>query len=74
MKSLHKNKTWELVKRPEEWKIVTCKWIFKKKEFHLLRALNIKVVLLQEGSLKEKRLIITKYSRQWSNILFLGCY
>lgn len=32
MESLHKNKTWELVKRLEERKIITCKWVFKKKE------------------------------------------
>ena len=32
MESLAKNETWELVKRPKERKIVTCKWIFKKKE------------------------------------------
>ncbi|KAL1540760.1 Retrovirus-related Pol polyprotein from transposon TNT 1-94 [Salvia divinorum] len=32
MESLWKNLTWELVKRPKRRKIVTCKWIFKKKE------------------------------------------
>ncbi|KAL1569930.1 hypothetical protein AAHA92_01343 [Salvia divinorum] len=32
MESLWKNLTWELVKRPKERKIVTCKWIFIKKE------------------------------------------
>ncbi|KAL1556436.1 Retrovirus-related Pol polyprotein from transposon TNT 1-94 [Salvia divinorum] len=32
MESLWKNLTWELVKRPKGRKIVTCKWIFKKKE------------------------------------------
>jgi len=32
MESLHKNQTWELVKPPREQKIVSCKWIFKKKE------------------------------------------
>lgn len=32
MESLHKNKTWDLVQRPPERKIITCKWVFKKKE------------------------------------------
>ena len=32
MESLHKNQTWELAKRPVGRKIVTCKWLFKKKD------------------------------------------
>ena len=32
MESLQKNKTWELVKQPLDRKIITCKWVFKKKE------------------------------------------
>ncbi|KAJ4713974.1 Retrovirus-related Pol polyprotein from transposon TNT 1-94 [Melia azedarach] len=32
MESLHKNHTWELTKRPRDKKIVTCKWVYKKKE------------------------------------------
>jgi transposase InsO family protein len=32
MESLHKNQTWELVRLPTERKIITCKWVFKKKE------------------------------------------
>ncbi|KAJ4715506.1 Retrovirus-related Pol polyprotein from transposon TNT 1-94 [Melia azedarach] len=32
MESLHKNQTWELTKRPRDRKIVTCKWVYKKKE------------------------------------------
>ncbi|KAG8481139.1 hypothetical protein CXB51_025904 [Gossypium anomalum] len=30
--SLHKNKTWDLVKLPKGKKTVRCKWVFKKKE------------------------------------------
>ncbi|KAJ4716980.1 Retrovirus-related Pol polyprotein from transposon TNT 1-94 [Melia azedarach] len=32
MESFHKNQTWELTKRPRDRKIVTCKWVYKKKE------------------------------------------
>ena len=32
IESLHKNRTWELVKPPKGQKIVGCKWVFKKKE------------------------------------------
>ncbi|KAG8497106.1 hypothetical protein CXB51_008302 [Gossypium anomalum] len=32
MKSLHKNKTWDLVKLPKGKKTIRCKWVFKKKE------------------------------------------
>lgn len=30
--SLHKNKTWVLVEKPERKKLVDYKWIFKRKE------------------------------------------
>ena len=32
MESLQKNQTWELVKLPADRKVVTCKWVFRKKE------------------------------------------
>ncbi|KAG8473612.1 hypothetical protein CXB51_036051 [Gossypium anomalum] len=32
MESLHKNKTWDLVKLPKGKKTVHCKWVFEKKE------------------------------------------
>ena len=32
MESLQKNKTWELVKQPLDRKIITYKWVLKKKE------------------------------------------
>lgn len=31
MESLIKNKTWILVDRPKNQKVVSCKWIYKKK-------------------------------------------
>ncbi|KAG8499473.1 hypothetical protein CXB51_005963 [Gossypium anomalum] len=32
MESLHKNRTWDLVKLPKGKKVVRCKWVFKKKK------------------------------------------
>ena len=32
IESLQKNQTWELAKRPQGRNIITCKWVFKKKE------------------------------------------
>lgn len=32
IKSLHDNKTWKLIKKPTEGRLVNCKWIFKVKE------------------------------------------
>ncbi|KAG8478601.1 hypothetical protein CXB51_028410 [Gossypium anomalum] len=32
MESLHKNRTWDLVKLPKGKKAVRCKWVFKKKK------------------------------------------
>ena len=32
MESLHKNETWEFVPKRPGRKIVTCKWVFKKKD------------------------------------------
>lgn len=32
IESLNKNKTWELVEKPEKQKLVGSKWVFKRKE------------------------------------------
>ena len=32
MEALYKNEIWELVRKPLVRKIVTCEWVFKKKE------------------------------------------
>ena len=32
MESLHKNQTWVLVAPPKGQKVISCKWIFKRKE------------------------------------------
>lgn len=50
MESLDKNQTWELVKRPGERKIVTCKWVFKKKEgITLAEGVKYKARLVARG-------------------------
>ena len=32
VESLHKNDTWDLVKLPKGKRVITCKWIYKKKD------------------------------------------
>lgn len=32
IKSLHDNNTWELIRKPPDSKLVSCKWIYKRKE------------------------------------------
>jgi len=47
VKSLLKNETWELVKLPEGKRVISCKWIFKRKKGSLvLRVQGIKQDLL----------------------------
>lgn len=31
MQSLHKNQTWTLIERPENCKVIGCKWVYKRK-------------------------------------------
>ncbi|GKF12211.1 retrotransposon protein, putative, ty1-copia subclass [Tanacetum coccineum] len=45
MDSLRKNKTWELVDHPAGQKLVSCKWLFKKKEGIEVRHTSIRVIL-----------------------------
>ncbi|KAG8472449.1 hypothetical protein CXB51_034191 [Gossypium anomalum] len=53
MESLHKNKTWDLVKLPKGKKTVRCKWVFKKKKgLQKLKNLNIKQGMLQRVTVK----------------------
>ena len=50
MKSLYKNKTWDLVKLPKGKKVVCCKWVFKKKEGTLgVKEPRYKVRLVTKG-------------------------
>ena len=32
MESLHKNSVWELVRKSKDWKVISSKWVFWKKE------------------------------------------
>ena len=32
IKAMHQNNTWELVPKPNEVELITCKWIFKLKK------------------------------------------
>ena len=38
--SLQRNKTWVLVKKPENKKVVGCRWIFKKMKESQLKNLS----------------------------------
>ncbi|KAG8472501.1 hypothetical protein CXB51_035376 [Gossypium anomalum] len=50
MESLHKNRTWDLVKLPKGKKVVRCKWVFKKKEGTLgVEEPRYKVRLVEKG-------------------------
>ncbi|MCF7184084.1 hypothetical protein L3H42_11345, partial [Corynebacterium sp. MC-13] len=50
MESLHKNKTWDLVQRPPGRKIITCKWVFKKKEgMALAEGIKYKARVIAKG-------------------------
>ncbi|KAJ0844964.1 putative RNA-directed DNA polymerase [Helianthus annuus] len=49
MHSLYKNKTWELVDRPKDQKLVDCKWIFKIKEGMPGEAPRFKARLVAKG-------------------------
>jgi hypothetical protein len=50
IESVHKNWTWELVESPKGYKIVDCKWVFKKKKgTPWVEAPRFKVQLLAKG-------------------------
>jgi len=55
MESLQKNKTWELVKRLLDRKIITYKWVFKKKEgISPTKGIKYKARVVIRGFSKEK--------------------
>jgi len=54
MESLQKNKTWELVKRLLDRKIITCKWVFKKKGISPTEGFKYKARLVARGFSQEK--------------------
>lgn len=65
MESILKNYTWDIVKQPNERKMLLVSGSSRKRmESHMRRILNIKIMLLQEGSYRENGLILTRYSHQ----------
>ena len=56
IESLNKNKTWILVDKPKDAKVVGCKWIFKRKERILGKELvRYKARLVAKGVYTERR-------------------
>lgn len=49
MSSLHKNKTWELVKLPKGKKAIGCKWVYRKKEATSGKGETYKARLVAKG-------------------------
>ncbi|KAH9682681.1 hypothetical protein KPL71_027445 [Citrus sinensis] len=50
MESLHKNNTWKLVKRPENKRVVGCKWVYKVKQgIPGVESMRYKVRLVAKG-------------------------
>ena len=47
-----KNKTWELVKLPNDWKTIKCKWIFHHKLNKMGRVEWLKAQLVAKGYLQ----------------------
>lgn len=47
MKSLHHNRTWELVQLPQDKKAIWCKWVYRRKP----------LVLEKEGEIFKARLV-----------------
>ena len=62
VESLLKNETWELVKLPEGKRVISCKWIFKRKEgIPGVESTRNKVRFVVRGFDKRKVLTLMKY-------------
>ena len=56
MDILMKNKTWELVDKPKQQKLVGCKWIYKKKEeISGIESARFKARLVAKGLYSKRR-------------------
>ncbi|KAH9717203.1 hypothetical protein KPL71_021739 [Citrus sinensis] len=65
IESLMKNETWKLIVRPEKMKTVSCKWIFKVKEYiSNAEPSRFKARLVARGFTKREGLISMKSSLQ----------
>jgi hypothetical protein len=62
--ALHKNKNWDLVKLPNEKKVVGCKWVFtiKHKANGSILWNDTKPNLLQKALLRPMGLIMRKHN------------
>ena len=49
LQSLKKNQTWELVELSKDKKVISCKWIFKKKEGASPQDIKYKARLVAKG-------------------------
>ena len=68
--SLYKNKTWELVKKPVNRRVVGCKWIYKVKEcLTQAEPRRFKARLVAKGILRGNELTLRRYYLQWLDML-----
>jgi hypothetical protein len=70
--SLMKHNTWNLVPRPQDRNIVSCKWIFKAKKIETDSSdidVKYKAIWLQKDILMFMASITRKYSYQWLSSL-----
>jgi hypothetical protein len=75
MESLHKNRTWELVKPPSNRKIVSCKWIYKRKDgLSETEPVRFKARLVARGYSQEFGVDYMKSSHRWCDIPRFVCY
>ena len=65
MDSLMKNKTWELIDKPKQQKLVGCKWVYKKKEeISGIESAQFKVRLVAKSFTQRDGWIIMKFIHQ----------
>ena len=65
LESLHKNKTWELVKLPKGKKAIGLKWVYTKEGIHDVENARFKARLMAKGFSQKRALIMMRYSHLW---------